>query len=195
MKERIKAVRKYLKLTQAEFGARIKVKGNTVTGYETGIRSPSDAVINSICREFGVNEQWLRTGEGEMLVSPDKFSLDDFAKKRGATELELEIAKIYFELDPDIRKKAVEHFKERLATLPPKMETASEIAPAIPKSEAAIWRQLADLKRQNQELKERLEAIEQEEEAADKAEQPSLFSIPASSARVTPDKKNPGGEI
>lgn len=65
MQERIKEVRKHYKLTQTEFGERIGVKGNTITGYETGIRTPSDAVIVSICREFNCNEVWLRTGEGD----------------------------------------------------------------------------------------------------------------------------------
>ena len=65
MQDRIKEVRKHYKLTQTEFGERIGVKGNTVTGYETGIRTPSDAVIVSICREFNCNEIWLRTGEGD----------------------------------------------------------------------------------------------------------------------------------
>ena len=68
MQERIKEVRKSNGLTQTEFGEKIGVKGNTVTGYETGIRSPSDAIIVSICREFGVNEEWLRTGKGEMFL-------------------------------------------------------------------------------------------------------------------------------
>lgn len=65
MKDRIRQLRKELKLTQSEFGERIGVKANTVTGYESGVRSPSDAIVVSICREFGVNEVWLRTGEGE----------------------------------------------------------------------------------------------------------------------------------
>lgn len=65
MQDRIKEVRKHYKLTQTEFGERIGVKGNTVTGYETGLRTPSDAVIVSICREFNCNEIWLRTGEGD----------------------------------------------------------------------------------------------------------------------------------
>ena len=69
MESRIKELRKALSLTQTEFGARIGIKGNTVTGYETGIRSPSDAVVVSICREFNVNEAWLRTGEGEMFTA------------------------------------------------------------------------------------------------------------------------------
>ena len=68
MQERIKELRKMLGLTQVEFGARIGVKGNTITGYEAGIRVPSDAMIVSICREFNVSELWLRTGEGEMRV-------------------------------------------------------------------------------------------------------------------------------
>lgn len=68
MENRIKELRKKLKLTQTEFGNRIGVKGNTITGYETGIRSPSEAVIVSICREFNVSENWLRTGEGEMFI-------------------------------------------------------------------------------------------------------------------------------
>lgn len=69
MKDRIKAVRKEIKLTQSEFGEKIGVKGNTITGYETGIRTPSDAVITSICREFNINEDWIRTGNGEMHIT------------------------------------------------------------------------------------------------------------------------------
>ena len=68
MNERIKKIRKDKGMTQAAFGDLIKVKANTITNYETGLRTPSDAVINSICREFHVSEQWLRTGEGSMYV-------------------------------------------------------------------------------------------------------------------------------
>ncbi|MDE7435725.1 MAG: helix-turn-helix transcriptional regulator [Lachnospiraceae bacterium] len=62
MKDRIKEVRKKNGLTQVEFGEKIGVKGNTVTGYETGLRNPTDAVVLSICREFNVREEWLRDG-------------------------------------------------------------------------------------------------------------------------------------
>lgn len=65
MKDRIKELRKNKKLTQAEFGKRIGVKGNTITTYENGSRVPSEAVIKSICRVFNVNEEWLRTGQGD----------------------------------------------------------------------------------------------------------------------------------
>lgn len=68
MKDRIKSIRKTAGMTQTDFGNAIGVKGNTVTNYESGLRVPSDAIILSICREFNVNETWLRTGEGEMFI-------------------------------------------------------------------------------------------------------------------------------
>lgn len=68
MKDRIKEVRKYFNLTQTDFGIKVGVKGNTITNYETGLRTPSDSVILSICREFNVSEDWLRTGEGDMFI-------------------------------------------------------------------------------------------------------------------------------
>lgn len=64
----VKTLRKELGLTQTEFGEKIGVKGNTITTYENGTRTPSDAVVLAICREFSVSEEWLRTGRGEMFV-------------------------------------------------------------------------------------------------------------------------------
>ena len=66
MQNRIKELRKSLGLNQTEFGAKLGIAPNTISGYEGGTRDPSDAIIKSICREYGVNETWLRTGAGEM---------------------------------------------------------------------------------------------------------------------------------
>ena len=66
MQERIKIIRKKAQITQAEFGERIHVKGNTIANYECGLRSPSDSIIAAICREFNVREEWLRNGEEPM---------------------------------------------------------------------------------------------------------------------------------
>lgn len=68
MNERIKELRKALNLTQQDFAEKIGVKRNTIAQYEIGRNLPIDAVITSICREFNVNEEWLRTGEGEMFI-------------------------------------------------------------------------------------------------------------------------------
>ena len=68
MNERLKELRKSLGLTQQEFAERLGIKRNAVTNYEVGRNAPADMVISLICREFGVNEEWLRTGEGPQFV-------------------------------------------------------------------------------------------------------------------------------
>ena len=69
MNERIKRIRKELGLTQQEFAERINIGRGTLANYEVGRNEPIDAVIFLICREFDVNEHWLRTGEGEMFIA------------------------------------------------------------------------------------------------------------------------------
>lgn len=71
-KDRIKEVRNYFHVTQQEFADRIKVKRNTVATYEMGRSIPSDAAIALICKEYGINELWLRTGDGDMLIDNPK---------------------------------------------------------------------------------------------------------------------------
>lgn len=63
---RIKAVRTTLKLSQAEFGKKIGLSQNYIWMIEKGERVPSDRAIRDICRVYGVDDVWLRTGVGEM---------------------------------------------------------------------------------------------------------------------------------
>lgn len=72
MNERIKLLRNTLQMTQQEFADRIKVKRNTVATYEMGRSVPSDSAIALICKEFSVNETWLRTGTGDMFLQENK---------------------------------------------------------------------------------------------------------------------------
>ncbi len=78
MHERLKQLRKTLDLTQQEFADRIGSKRNTIAKYETETNTPSTAVISLICREFRVNEKWLREGTGEMFLPIDRNA--DIAK-------------------------------------------------------------------------------------------------------------------
>lgn len=64
--ERIKEIRKELNLTMDKFGDRIGVKKSAISLIENGKNNVTDSNIKAICREFNVNETWLRTGEGEM---------------------------------------------------------------------------------------------------------------------------------
>lgn len=70
MNERLRKLRKALNMSQTAFGKRVGLKQSTITGYETGKRIPLDSVILLICKEFNVNEEWLRSGKGEMFSSP-----------------------------------------------------------------------------------------------------------------------------
>lgn len=64
---RIKELRKNeLKITQDEFGKHLNISGAVIGMYEKGTRNISDRIIADICREFNVNEEWLRFGTGEM---------------------------------------------------------------------------------------------------------------------------------
>lgn len=69
---RIQQIRKTAKLTQDEFAEKIGLSKNFVWMIEKGERIPSDRTIKDICRIFGVNEEWLRTGEGDMPIPKSK---------------------------------------------------------------------------------------------------------------------------
>lgn len=66
MNTRIKQLRKTLSLTQSDFGAKIGLTGAAITRIEKGNNNPSEQTVLSICREFNVNEEWLRTGNGDI---------------------------------------------------------------------------------------------------------------------------------
>ncbi|MCM1183571.1 MAG: helix-turn-helix domain-containing protein [Roseburia sp.] len=74
MNDRVRKIRKSLDLTQQKFADRLSVKRNTVAQWELGINALTDQVIASICREFGVNEDWLRNGgpDEEMFIKLSK---------------------------------------------------------------------------------------------------------------------------
>lgn len=75
MNERIKELRKALNLTQQEFADRLNIKRGAIANYEVGRNEPIDAVISLICREFNVNEEWLRDGSGEMFRAEEENSI------------------------------------------------------------------------------------------------------------------------
>lgn len=66
MGERVKELRKALGLSGEKFGEKIGVTRSAISDIERGRNGLSDSNILAICREFNVNEEWLRTGTGEM---------------------------------------------------------------------------------------------------------------------------------
>lgn len=69
MYNRIKEIRKALSLNQNEFAEKIGLSQSTLAMIEVGKRTFSDKHIKLICTTFGINENWLRTGEGNMFNS------------------------------------------------------------------------------------------------------------------------------
>lgn len=121
MKNRILKIRKDSKLNQEDFGLRLNLTKNYISLIETGNRIPSDRTISDICREFNVNEDWLKNGTGDMYKEKDgsfsellvelEDSGDDFIKS---------LITVYMGLDEDsksalrkIAKGMAEKYKSR----------------------------------------------------------------------------------
>lgn len=68
MNERIKKIIEELGLKKVDFANRLHISQPFASELCSGAKAPSDRTISDICREFGVREAWLRTGEGEMFV-------------------------------------------------------------------------------------------------------------------------------
>lgn len=126
MNERLRRLRKTLDLTQREFGERIGVKGNTIAQYELGRNEPIDAVLSLICREFNVNEDWLRNGgsdddmfvklnEDEELAMYTQMLLDSTTDDVIANMIKKFIC-IYEKLDSD-SKKTLMNIADELVTM------------------------------------------------------------------------------
>lgn len=112
MNERLRKLRKALDLTQQELADKIGIKRNSYANYETGRNTPIDAILISICREFNVNEEWLRTGVGGMFV---KIPEEDLYSKAAASILKdddafaIEALKLYYQMNPDAKKAVTDY--------------------------------------------------------------------------------------
>lgn len=117
MKDRIKKIRKDAELTQKEFAERLGLKQNTVATYEMGRIGVSDAVIISICREFNINEDWLRTGTGEMYIQPnpdDRYACNVGKLQRADDETIIRWVNAIAETNPEVLKQIEEFMKKIL---------------------------------------------------------------------------------
>ena len=143
--ERIRHLRRALDLTQQKFGERLGIKGNTVAQYELGRNDPIDAVISLICREFNVNESWLRTGEGEMFAPAPNTEMELLAKKYHLNDDMCLLVERIVSLKPELQT-AVLDFIMDTATILMNRRAAASVAPA--QQEIDIDAAVADYRRQ-----------------------------------------------
>lgn len=120
---RIKHVRKEIaKMTLEQFGAKIGISASACSYIEKGINNPSDQTIKSICREFGIREDWLRTGEDPMYTLPENEAATYVDQLLNDAENPLydiirAIMKTYSELDGNsqaVIRNTIEQIRENL---------------------------------------------------------------------------------
>lgn len=153
MNERIRKLRRSLDLTQKEFGERIGVKGNTIATYELGRNAPIDSVLALIVREFHVNEEWLRTGKGEMFAPAPTSALDALAEEQNLTHGEYILIEKLLHLKPEVRAGILDYILEVAAAvnsddIPVDTPAKSEGVPAMTAAElhAELDRQISEEK-------------------------------------------------
>lgn len=119
--ERVKEVRKFRKMSMEQFGERLGVQKSAISKIEKGDRGLTEQMLKSICREFNVNEEWLRTGDGDM---PQKLSEEEEIADLVSDVLEngknnefygiiLEIIRTYNELSPGSQE-VIKNFSKKL---------------------------------------------------------------------------------
>lgn len=104
MNEHVLEIRKSLKLSQDAFAKRLGMKGSSISLVESGKRNLTDQMIKSICREFNVNEQWFRTGTGEMFLESTGILLTDQIKRYNLSDFDTRIVEEYMRLAPEHRQ-------------------------------------------------------------------------------------------
>lgn len=167
-------------LKKIEFARRLGVSSPFISELCTGAKKPSERTIADICREFNVNETWLRTGEGDMFNPMPETQMDEIVKEFGLDDLDYRIIMGYLHLtesdrtavkrliqniidsnsaksrmtDAEIEADVERYRQERYAQRDTNdMEITSELTPS-PDKELDVMSELAEVKRQNQEMAE-----------------------------------------
>lgn len=136
---RLKKLRDENGLSQSDFGKRIGLSQSQYSKLELGNGVVQDRHIIAICSQFGVNETWLRTGEGDMWQEDDADLLDRMTKKHHLTGRQQAIVQNFLAM-PDDRREALLDLLSDI--LPPREAPAPAEDDELP---AEIRRQLADM--------------------------------------------------
>nr|DAY26243.1 MAG TPA: helix-turn-helix domain protein [Caudoviricetes sp.] len=108
LKDRIKAVRLSIrekpKVSQSEFADLLGTTRPAIASYEIGKVVPSDTFIQLVCSKFNVNEDWLRTGVGEMFLETESTLFSAFARQYDLSEKERQAARYLLSLSSEDRQ-------------------------------------------------------------------------------------------
>lgn len=130
MNDRIKELRLSLGLTLDAFGERIGIGKSSVSKIEKGINGTTDQTIKSICREFNVNEAWLRTGQGTMFRQDSQSILDRMSDEYSLTQRERAVISAFLELSTDDRAAVMRYVDGLVEKLAPSSATVDDVTAA-----------------------------------------------------------------
>lgn len=114
MKERLKELRKQLGLTMEEFGNNLGVRKTTISSLENGVNNITNQMAKLICTTYNVNEEWLKTGNGDMFIETKESHLSELAKQYALDDMEVKIVEAFLELAPD-KRAAIKEYVSILA--------------------------------------------------------------------------------
>lgn len=110
--ERVREIRKSLKLTLEKFGVKLGVKKSAISDIESGRNALTEQMAVSICREYNVNYDYLMNGEGEMFDTLPQTVLEELCKQYDLDDLDRKLIDLYLTLDPDVRQAIKKHIRE-----------------------------------------------------------------------------------
>lgn len=148
MHERIRKLRRELDLTQEKFAERIGIKRNTIATYESGRNEPVDSVVALICREFHVNEEWLRNGTGEMFAQDSEDELQALTEKYSLSPADRVLIEKYVSLKADTRNATLEFMKDVVASM---QKSAGDYSD-VPDTPEELEQKFPPLKDENKEV-------------------------------------------
>lgn len=98
MNERLRILRKELKLSQAEFGAKLGVSHAAISMIEKGNNELTDRMALSISNVFDVNIEWLLYGTGSMFLNKENFFIDELTEEFNLDEMDRNFLLSYLKL-------------------------------------------------------------------------------------------------
>ena len=102
--QRVRQVRKHLKMQQSEFAKRLGLSQTSVSWLEQEGNTVSEQTIRLLYLDFHVSEEWLRTGDGPMFSSEDDSPLEKLCREYAVSDCERKILELYFSFEPKRRK-------------------------------------------------------------------------------------------
>jgi len=122
MNERLKMIRSDAGMNQADFAKALGIGQSTLAMMEVGKREILDRHVKTICSIFRVNEEWLRTGNGDMFIEEDNALISQLAKQYNLDDFSRKFIETYVNL-PEAHRAVIKNFAQALS-----IEAAAELS-------------------------------------------------------------------